>query len=86
MVERVEGTSRIEISKASEGQLRVRLTIGEVANAPTHWNEPEPEGVEISVLVQSPDNPPLLSVHVAALERAREMIDEQIAKLRKPTG
>ena len=86
MVERVEGTRSIEISNASDGRLRIRLTIGQVADGPTQWNEPDPEGVEISVLVQSPHNPPLLSVHVAALERAREMIDEQIATLRKPIG
>jgi hypothetical protein len=86
MVERVEGTRRIEISNASDGLLRARPTIGELADAPTRWNEPEPEGVEISVLVDTPANPQLLSVHVAALERAQEMIAKQIAALRRAIG
>ena len=83
MAKRVVGTHRIEITSLKDGSLRVRLMIGEVADGRTHDFEAEPEGVEISVLVDIPDNPPLLDVHVAALERAQEMIAEQIAALQR---
>ena len=44
-----------------------------------HTGTRQPEGVEISVLVDTPVNPPLLGVQIAAPERAQGMIAEQIA-------
>jgi hypothetical protein len=77
----MSGIYHVEISRADNDRLRVEFTVGEFPDNISSALGRDPEGVRISVLVDTQANPRLLGVERDALERARVILREQLAAI-----
>lgn len=73
------GITSTLIERSPLGKLRVAFVLGTTPiGISTLSSEPDDttdEGVHVSVLVDSPDNPPLLSLQLRGLRRACELLE-----------
>jgi hypothetical protein len=77
----VSGIYHVEITQADNDRLRVSLTVGAFPDNISSALGRDDEGVQISVLVSTQANPPLLNVELVALRRAEQLIQDQIRGL-----
>jgi hypothetical protein len=81
---RVHTTEIVEAGRAADGlgqSLRVSLTLSD-----QNGEQPPTESVTIAAMVECANNEGYIEIQAAALERARQLIADQLAEISKRRG